>query len=271
MTAEDTTGEVHARQGRAQPISPQLMSEVAIVCGLAQAVRPRSPVPWASFATDYALIRQRIERVLPAFAAFERRVADGGRFRLPNPPRDARSFPTTNGRARLTVNRREPIDIPEGRLLLQTLRSRGQFNTVIHGGESCRDADEQRAALLTTDAIAQAEAGRDRAGEPDRDDRRVVFVHPDDIAELGFVDGASVDLVSEWSDGDRRAERFRIVVYPLARRTAAAYFPEANVLVPLGSVAEGSNTPTSKGIIIRLEPTGGAMNAASGSASTGRR
>ena len=257
VTAEDTTGEVHVRQGRAQPISPQLMSEVAIVCGLAQAVHPRSPVPWASFAADYALIRQRIERVLPAFAPFEDRVASGGRFRLPNPPRDARSFPTTTGRARLTVNQREPIDIPEGRLLLQTLRSRGQFNTVIHGGESRRHADEQRTALLTTDAIAQAEAGPGRAGEPDRDDRRVVFIHPDDIAELGFVEGASVDLVSEWSDGDRRAERFRIVAYPLARRTAAAYFPEANVLVPLGSVAEGSNTPTAKGIIIRLEPVGG--------------
>jgi anaerobic selenocysteine-containing dehydrogenase len=110
-----------------------------------------------------------------------------------------------------------------------------------------------------------------------------VFVHPDDVTELGFVDGAFVDLVSEWSDGDRRAQRFRIVAYPLARRTAAAYFPEANVLVPLGSVAEGSNTPTSKGIIIRLEQAGGrsgllhhaaeleAVNAPRASAGTGRR
>lgn len=283
VTAEDTTGEVHTRQGRAQPISPQLKSEVAIVCGLAQAVQPRSPVPWASFTTDYALIRQRIERVLPAFAAFERRVAGGGSFRLPNPPRDIRSFPTTTGRARLTVNSCEPIDIPERRLLLQTLRSRGQFNTVIHGGGGSRHPDERRTAPLTTDAIAQAEAGPGRAADPDRNDRRVVFVHPDDVTELGFVDGAFVDLVSEWSDGDRRAQRFRIVAYPLARRTAAAYFPEANVLVPLGSVAEGSNTPTSKGIIIRLEQAGGrsgllhhaaeleAVNAPRASAGTGRR
>ena len=81
-----------------------------------------------------------------------------------------------------------------------------------------------------------------------------MFVNPDDLAELGFADASYVDLVSEWEDGDRRAERFRVVAYPTARGCAAAYFPETNVLVPLDSVAEGSNTPTSKAVVVRLEP-----------------
>jgi anaerobic selenocysteine-containing dehydrogenase len=84
----------------------------------------------------------------------------------------------------------------------------------------------------------------------------VVFVHRDDLAALGIADGDIVDIVSEWTDGvDRRAPRFRTVAYPTARGCAAAYFPEANVLVPLDSTAEGSQTPTSKQIIVRLEPS----------------
>ena len=86
--------------------------------------------------------------------------------------------------------------------------------------------------------------------------RRVVLVHPDDLEERGLRDGDHVDLVSEWDDGERRAERFRATSYPTARGCAAAYFPEANSLVPLDSTAEGSNTPTSKSIVIRLEPAG---------------
>jgi formate dehydrogenase major subunit len=80
----------------------------------------------------------------------------------------------------------------------------------------------------------------------------VVFVNPDDLAELGLADGQLVDLGSEWTDGERLAERFRIVSYPTARGCAAAYFPEANALVPLDSTAETSNTPTSKSIVVRL-------------------
>ncbi|MEV0289558.1 hypothetical protein AB0H36_35990, partial [Kribbella sp. NPDC050820] len=84
--------------------------------------------------------------------------------------------------------------------------------------------------------------------------RRVVMVSPDDIAELGFADRDLVDLVSIWRDGtERRAEGFRLVAYPAARGSAAAYYPETNVLVPLDSVADISNTPTSKGIVVRLK------------------
>ena len=119
--------------------------------------------------------------------------------------------------------------MPPGRLLLQTVRSHDQYNTTIYGLD---------------DRYRGVHGGR-----------RVVFVHPDDLSELGVADGSTVDLVSEWTDGVyRRAPGFRVVAYPTARGCAATYFPEANVLVPLDSTAEGSLTPTSKQIIIRLEP-----------------
>jgi anaerobic selenocysteine-containing dehydrogenase len=87
--------------------------------------------------------------------------------------------------------------------------------------------------------------------------RRVVMVNPEDIKELGLTEMQLVDLVSIWQDGvERRAEDFRVVPYPTTRGSAAAYYPETNVLVPLDSVADISNCPTSKGIVVRLEPTG---------------
>jgi anaerobic selenocysteine-containing dehydrogenase len=106
------------------------------------------------------------------------------------------------------------------------MRSHDQFNTTIYGLD-----DRYRGV---------------------KDARRVVFVNPVDLAELGLADEQVVDLVSEWSDGERRAERFRVVSYPTAKGCAAAYFPEANALVPLDSTAETSNTPTSKSIVVRL-------------------
>jgi anaerobic selenocysteine-containing dehydrogenase len=210
-------------------VSDNLRSEVAIVCGIAEAALPGSTIPWASFPTDYARVRAHISRVVPGFERFEERIAGGARFALPNPPRDERAFATPSGRAQLTVNDFEPIVIPEGRLLLQTVRSHDQFNTTIYGFD---------------DRYRGITGGR-----------RVVFCNADDLEQLGLADGDIVDLVSEWpGDEDRRAPSFRVVEYPIARRTAAAYFPEANVLVPVDSVATTSNTPTSKSIIVRLEP-----------------
>ncbi|HAS11074.1 MAG TPA: hypothetical protein DCS55_11255 [Acidimicrobiaceae bacterium] len=228
VTVEDSMGEVHATQGSVEPVSEHLRSEVDIVCAMAEAARPGSTIPWSSFAGDYARIRTRISRVVPGFERFEERIAGGARFALPNPPRDERSFATASGRAQLTVNEFEPVRIPEGRLLLQTVRSHDQFNTTIYG------LDDRYRGITGG--------------------RRVVFCNAQDVADLGLADGDVVDLVSEWpGDDDRRAPSFRVVEYPIARRTAAAYFPEANVLVPVDSVATTSNTPTSKSIIVRLE------------------
>jgi molybdopterin-dependent oxidoreductase alpha subunit len=229
VTVEDSMGEVHATQGSVEPVSGNLRSEVDIVCSIAQAARPGSSIPWSSFPADYARIRAHISRVVPGFERFEERIAGGARFALPNAPRDQRAFSTPTGRAQLTVNDFEPIVIPEGRLLLQTVRSHDQFNTTIYG------LDDRYRGITGG--------------------RRVVFCNADDLEQLGLADGDIVDLVSEWpGDDDRRAPSFRVVEYPIARRTAAAYFPEANVLVPVDSVATTSNTPTSKSVIVRLEP-----------------
>jgi len=237
VTVEDSMSVVHASRGRLEPASEHLLSEVAIICRMARAVLgPDHPVPWESFAADYDLIRERIARVVPGCADYNRRVRQPDGFVLPHPPRDSREFPTATGRANFTVNPLYYPRVPSGRLLLQTLRSHDQYNTTIYGLE---------------DRYRGVSGGR-----------RVVFAHPDDLAALGVADGALVDLVSEWPDGDgkvseRRAERFRVVAYPTARGCAATYFPEANPLVPLDSTAEVSNTPTSKSIVVRLEPRTG--------------
>ena len=237
VTVEDSMGIVHSSRGSVPPLSPHMRSEVAIVTGLARAVfGPADPVPWEDFAADYDRIRDRIERVVPGFADFNARARVPAGFSLPHAPRDARVFPTVTGKANFTIN---PVTSPEagpGRLLLQTLRSHDQFNTTIYG------LDDRYRGI--------------------HDGRRVVLVNPEDAAELDLRDGAYCDLVSEWSDGDRRAAHFRIVHYPTARGCAAAYFPETNVLVPLDSVAEFSNTPTSKSIVIRFEPDSDPVEAA---------
>jgi molybdopterin-dependent oxidoreductase alpha subunit len=228
VTVEDSMSAVHASRGRLAPPSDELRSEVAIVCELADRVlADRVPVPWTAWADDYNLIRDAIARAIPGFEDFNARRDDG--FVLPHPPRDARRFATPSGRAQLSVNRLDVLRVPEGRLLLQTLRSHDQYNTTIYG---------------LNDRYRGIKAGR-----------RVVLVHPDDLAALDLADGAIVDLVGEADDGvERRAPRFRTVAYDTPRGCAAAYFPETNALVPLDSVAEGSGTPTSKSVVVRLEP-----------------
>ena len=182
---------------------------------------------WTALAGDYDRIREHIERVVPGFQDFNTRVRRPGGFQLPHGPRDSRSFPTATGKANFTVNELSLIQVPEGCLLLQTVRSHDQYNTTIYGLD---------------DRYRGIENGR-----------RVVFVNPEDLAALGLADGEMVDLHSLWRDGvDRVAEGFRIVSYPTARGCAAAYFPETNVLVPLDSTAKVSNTPTSKSVVVRL-------------------
>ena len=229
VTVEDSMSFVHASRGRLAPASPHLRSEVAIVAGLGRRLLG-DHLPWTEFEADYRAVRERIAAVVPGFAEFETRVGVGGGFTLPHGPRDELTFPTPDGKARFTRNPLTVIEIPPGRLLLQTVRSHDQYNTTIYG---------------LNDRYRGVHGGR-----------RVVFVNPDDLAELGIADGTIVDLVSEWSDGSqRRAPAFRVVAYPIARQCAATYFPEANVLVPLDSTADESKTPTSKQIIVRLEPT----------------
>ncbi|TDX75966.1 molybdopterin-dependent oxidoreductase alpha subunit [Rathayibacter sp. PhB151] len=233
VTVEDSMSAVHASRGRLAPPSTVLQSEVAILTGIAERVladRPNTPVvDWAALREDYRLIRRHIAAVVPGFEDFERRVNEPGGFVLPHPPRDERRFATATGLARFTANPLQYPKVPEGRLLLQTLRSHDQFNTTIYGKD---------------DRYRGIHGGR-----------RVVFVHAADIAEQGLADGAMVDLVSEWEDGlERRAPSFRVVAYDTPRGCVAAYYPETNVLVPLDSTAAVSGTPTSKSVVVRLEP-----------------
>jgi molybdopterin-dependent oxidoreductase alpha subunit len=230
VTVEDSMGMVHASRGRLTPASPHLLSEPAIVTRLAQAVLGHhSVIPWADFEADYDLIRDRIAKVVPGFADFNTRVRHPGGFTLPHAPRDTRTFPTATGKANFTAAEIEYPQVPEGRLLLQTLRSHDQYNTTIYGLD---------------DRYRGIKAGR-----------RVVLVHPDDAAARGLADGDYTDLVSEWTDGtERRADGFRVVHYRTPRGCAAAYYPETNVLIPLDHTADTSNTPAAKSLVIRLEP-----------------
>jgi anaerobic selenocysteine-containing dehydrogenase len=230
ITVEDSMSAIHASRGPLPPASPHLRSEVDVVCGMAEAtVRGVGRIPWADFRADYRLVREAIGRVVPGCAAYAEKVDRPGGFVLPHPPRDTRTFPTKAGLGLFTVSPTDVLHVPEGRLLLQSLRSHDQFNTTIYGLE---------------DRYRGIHGGR-----------RVVFVNPLDIADLGLDEGQLVDLVSEWRDGsERTATRFRVVPYDTPRGCAAAYYPETNPLVPLDSTAIGSNCPTSKSVIVRLEP-----------------
>lgn len=240
VTVEDSVCAVHASHGQIAPIDERVRSEVAVVAGMAHATlvgndrgasgRQNTPhIDWLGMIDDYDRIREHIAHVVPGCENYNEKTRQRGGFVLPNGPRDERRFDTATGRARITVNELEPLHCPPGRLVLQTVRSHDQFNTTIYS---------------LNDRYRGVKQGR-----------YVVFVHPADLAELEIADGQHVDLYSEW-DGqpDRVLRGFRAVAYPTARGCAAAYFPEANALIPLESVALESNTPASKAVIVRLEP-----------------
>ena len=228
VTVEDSMSMVHGSRGFLEPASRELRSEPAIVAGIARAVLGRrSPIDWEHLVGDYDHIRERIAAVVPGMDDLDLRIRDGGSFRLPNPARE-RSFPTENGRAHFTVHELPRLALPPGALRLMTIRSHDQYNTTIYGLD-----DRYRGV---------------------RGDRRVVFLHPADIEERGLAADEVVDLVGEAGpdDRERRAEAFRVRPYEVPRGCAAAYFPEANVLVPLESRAHGSRTPASKSVIVRV-------------------
>ncbi|MGV9794482.1 FdhF/YdeP family oxidoreductase [Gordonia sp. NPDC003422] len=235
VSVEDSMSVVHLSRGSLPPASDQLRSEIAIVCDLARTVLGDDhPVPWRRFRGDYDAIRDRIERVIPGFEDFNIRVRKSDGFTLPHPPRDDREFDTPNGKANFAAQPLEWLPVPEGRLILQTMRSHDQYNTTIYGHD-----DRYRGI---------------------KGNRHVVMVHPDDIAAFGLTAGDHVDIVSEFDGPDgteeRRVEGFEVVAYDTPRGNAAAYYPETNPLVPLRSVAKGSNTPVSKAVVIRLERVG---------------
>jgi formate dehydrogenase major subunit len=232
VSVEDTVCAVHPSWGTVEPVSHTLLSEVSIICRLAKATLGDTvSVDWDAFEANYDVIRDHIAHVVGGCEDYNVKIRREGGFVLPNGPRDSRTFHTPTGKAMLTVNELEYVERPAGTLILQTLRSHDQFNTTIYGFN-----DRYRGV---------------------KNGRNVVFVSPDDLSELGIADGDRVNVVGQFHDGVERAMRdVRVVSYPTSKGCAAAYYPEANVLVPLDHVADGSNTPVSKSVIVRLEPVG---------------
>ena len=189
----------------------------------------RSTVDWASLVADYDRIRERIERVVPGFDDYNRRVREPGGFYLPNLARDRREFTTTTGKANFTVHRiRARHRWRPGELLMMTVRSHDQFNTTMYG------LDDRYRGIHSERRVVMHERGRH--GRPEA---------------VGGSGGGPHEPLERRT---RVARRFVVVAYPIPRRCAATYFPEANVLVPIDSVAERSNTPTSKYVIITVAP-----------------
>ncbi len=227
VTVEDAMGVVSSSQGQLDPASPALRSEAAIIAGIAKAtLGAQSKIDWDALASDYCRIRDHIGRVIPGFENYNERIAKGP-FYLPNPARERR-FVTSTGRAHFAVAPISEHDLSDDKFLLMTIRSHDQFNTTIYG---------------LHDRYRGVHGGR-----------RVLFINRDDLAARGWKAGMRVDITSHFGDERRVARSFQLVPYAIPRRCLAAYFPEANVLVPVGSVAEHSNTPTSKSIHVTLEP-----------------
>jgi molybdopterin-dependent oxidoreductase alpha subunit len=228
LTVEDSMGIINPSQGFLPPASPKLMSDVAIIANLAHiTLGSRTKTKWLDFVGDYHLIRDAISRVIPGFENFNARIASEKFFYLPNAAKH-RVFKTSSGKAKLTVCPIPKHDLKADELLLTTIRSHDQFNSTIYGLN-----DRYRGVF---------------------DGRRVLFLNPVDIEALNLRAGQIVDIYSHFEGEVRKAPRFAIVPYAIARRSAAAYYPETNVLIPIRSVAAKSNQPAAKCIRITLTP-----------------
>ncbi|MBX3203469.1 MAG: FdhF/YdeP family oxidoreductase [Labilithrix sp.] len=225
VTVENSMSVVSMSRGRLPPASDALRSEVAIVAGVAEATLGDAGIDWRGLAASYDALRDRIARVLPAFADYNARVREPGGFYLGNPVRQ-RVFRTATGKARFAVHPLPKHDLAPGQLLLMTMRSHDQYNTTVYG------LDDRYRGI--------------------KNGRRVVFMNAADLEERGLAKGDLVDITSHAPDGERLAARFMVVPYAIPRGSAGGYFPEMNVLVALDSVADVSNTPASKSIVISV-------------------
>ena len=234
ITVEDSFSMIHASNGQLEPLSKQMRSEPAIVAGIAKATLGNHPVDWDAMIADYSRIRELIADTIPGFQDFNTRVQHPGGFYLGNSA-GARQWKTTTGKANFKSNAlladllppqvRNSGQTPD--LILQTMRSHDQYNTTIYGLD-----DRYRGV---------------------RGQRDVLFVNEADITRLGYKPGQKVDITSLWDDGvERKVVGFTLLAFDIPAGQAAAYYPEANPLVPLQSVGIGSHTPTSKFVAIRL-------------------
>ncbi|MES2024276.1 MAG: FdhF/YdeP family oxidoreductase [Pseudomonadota bacterium] len=235
VTVEDSMSMVHISYGMNTPASKNLMSETAIAANIAHATLGSDKVDWLAYAADYSLVRDAMESIFDGFENYNERIAKPGGFHLRVASRE-REWLTDTGKANFIVHNIEQ-DTPIRRakqqhgdklMTLMTTRSHDQYNTTIYAMD-----DRYRGVF----------------GQ-----RRVVFINPEDLLMLGFKAGEWVDMSTVWDDGiERHANRFLLVEYDIPRGCIGAYYPETNPLVPLNSVGDVCNTPTSKSIPVLLQ------------------
>ncbi|UAN55105.1 FdhF/YdeP family oxidoreductase [Serratia sp. JSRIV004] len=231
ITVEDSFSMVHASEGIGKPLADTQRSETAIVCGIADAVLGNQQLDWLELADDYSLIRQHIQATIPGFDDFNQRCEQPGGFYLGNAAAELR-FATQSGKAEFSAAPLPDTLFPQigaekAPFVLQTLRSHDQYNTTIYGLD-----DRYRGVY----------------GQ-----REVLFIHPEDLADLGLQDGELVEIETLWNDGvTRKVSGFKLVSYDIPRGNLAAYYPETNPLVPLASFGDGTGTPTSKSVPVAI-------------------
>jgi molybdopterin-dependent oxidoreductase alpha subunit len=229
VTVEDSMSMVHASRGGLPPASDNLRSEPAIVAGMALATLPETKVGWRALVADYSRIRDAIAQVFPDFRDYNRRIKTPGGFRLPLPPAE-RKWPTPAGRAQFLVFDGLEEDLAQATpdiLRLTTIRSHDQYNTTIYGMD-----DRYRGVF-----------GR----------RDVVFMNKTDLAARGLAHGDTITVETAFETGaPARLEGFMAIAYDIAPGSAAAYYPEANGLVPLSHQDPKSGTPSYKSVPVRI-------------------
>ena len=228
VTVENSMGIVHSSTGTFKPASDKLISEPAIVSGIAGALESRlerSGIPWKNLSENYNLIRDLIENTIPGFEDYNVRIKSKSGFYLPNPPRDSRTFKTKNGLANFVSSDITYVKSLD-RFMMMTIRSHDQYNTTIYG------LDDRYRGI--------------------KNGRRVVLMNDKDIVNLGLSKGSMVDLSSEMKSGLVVSPNWFVVPYEIPEGNIATYFPESNILIPLDSVADRSNTPTSKSVPISI-------------------
>ena len=228
VSVENSMGIVHKSQGNLVPASDSLLSEPAIVAGIAKATNLRaSNIPdWDALVGNYDRIREKIEQVVEGFEDYNQRVRAKGGFYLPNGPREGK-FPTESGKAKFFTHPLTTHRLRADEYMMMTIRSHDQFNTTIYALD-----DRYR-------GISHG--------------RRVIFMNADDVSLRGWKKGALVDIASHHRGKERKVERFYVVPYKIPRQCVAAYFPETNPLVAIDHTADISQTPASKSVVVTLE------------------
>ncbi|MDQ2821760.1 MAG: FdhF/YdeP family oxidoreductase [Pseudomonadota bacterium] len=237
VSIEDSTGFMHGSKGRAEPASAHLLSEPAIIAGMAKALLPTVPsvanVDWDGWVADYARIRDAIEETFPEiFHQFNERMWTPGGFRKPiaaahrvwNTPSSKATFFAPEALDENPDMTEEGADI----LRLFTMRSDGQFNTTVYSED-----DRFRGVYGT---------------------RKVLFMARADMDRLGFAEGDIVSAHTSTDDGVARSvDGLRLVEYSIPQGCIAGYFPECNPLIPLWHYAKESMVPAAKAIDVRLK------------------